>query len=99
MLSCDTKPTSVVPIQRAPAQHLALGPHSSVLVTSFLNGVRPWTPSPMSPLRGAAAVRRRPGLGRQRQGRRPQNLQRWTSTRCIKETFAAATDHRHLHQG
>ncbi|MCW2700033.1 MAG: Delta-pyrroline-5-carboxylate dehydrogenase [Blastococcus sp.] len=27
----------------------------------------------------------------------PQNLQRWTSTRSIKETFAPATDHRHPH--
>jgi 1-pyrroline-5-carboxylate dehydrogenase len=29
----------------------------------------------------------------------PQNLQRWTSTRSIKETFAPPTDHRHPHQG
>jgi 1-pyrroline-5-carboxylate dehydrogenase len=29
----------------------------------------------------------------------PQNLQRWTSTRSIKETFAPATDHRYPHQG
>jgi 1-pyrroline-5-carboxylate dehydrogenase len=28
-----------------------------------------------------------------------QNLQRWTSTRSIKETFAPPTDHRHPHQG
>jgi 1-pyrroline-5-carboxylate dehydrogenase len=28
----------------------------------------------------------------------PQNLQRWTSTRSIKETFAPPTDHRHPHQ-
>ena len=27
----------------------------------------------------------------------PQNLQRWTSTRSIKETFAPATDHRYPH--
>jgi 1-pyrroline-5-carboxylate dehydrogenase len=29
----------------------------------------------------------------------PQNLQRWTSTRSIKETFVPATDHRYPHQG
>jgi len=29
----------------------------------------------------------------------PQNLQRWTSTRSIKETFAPATDHRYPHMG
>jgi 1-pyrroline-5-carboxylate dehydrogenase len=28
-----------------------------------------------------------------------QNLQRWTSTRSIKETFAPATDHRYPHMG
>jgi 1-pyrroline-5-carboxylate dehydrogenase len=28
-----------------------------------------------------------------------QNLQRWTSTRSIKETFAPPTDHRYPHQG
>jgi 1-pyrroline-5-carboxylate dehydrogenase len=28
-----------------------------------------------------------------------QNLQRWTSTRVIKETFVPATDHRYPHQG
>jgi 1-pyrroline-5-carboxylate dehydrogenase len=27
----------------------------------------------------------------------PQNLQRWTSTRSIKETFVPATDHRYPH--
>ncbi|RZU30659.1 L-glutamate gamma-semialdehyde dehydrogenase [Blastococcus saxobsidens] len=29
----------------------------------------------------------------------PQNLMRWTSSRSIKETFAAATDHRYPHMG
>jgi 1-pyrroline-5-carboxylate dehydrogenase len=29
----------------------------------------------------------------------PQNLQRWTSSRSIKETFAPATDHRYPHMG
>src|SRR4051794_4656084 len=29
----------------------------------------------------------------------PQNLQRWTSTRSIKETFVPATDHRYPHMG
>ena len=29
----------------------------------------------------------------------PQNLQRWTSTRSIKETFAPATDHRYPYMG
>ena len=29
----------------------------------------------------------------------PQNLQRWTSTRSIKETFVPPTDHRYPHQG
>ncbi|SOE02504.1 L-glutamate gamma-semialdehyde dehydrogenase [Blastococcus haudaquaticus] len=29
----------------------------------------------------------------------PQNLQRWTSTRSIKETFAPATDHTYPHMG
>jgi 1-pyrroline-5-carboxylate dehydrogenase len=29
----------------------------------------------------------------------PQNLQRWTSTRSIKETFAPPTDHRYPHMG
>ena len=28
-----------------------------------------------------------------------QNLMRWTSSRSIKETFAAATDHRYPHMG
>ncbi len=28
-----------------------------------------------------------------------QNLQRWTSTRSIKETFVPPTDHRYPHQG
>jgi 1-pyrroline-5-carboxylate dehydrogenase len=29
----------------------------------------------------------------------PQNLQRWTSTRSIKETFVPATDHTYPHMG
>jgi 1-pyrroline-5-carboxylate dehydrogenase len=48
---------------------------------------------------GPAALRRRRGLGHQRQGRRAQNLQRWTSTRSIKETFVPPTDHRYPHMG
>jgi 1-pyrroline-5-carboxylate dehydrogenase len=28
-----------------------------------------------------------------------QNLQRWTSTRTIKETFVPATNHRYPYQG
>ncbi len=49
--------------------------------------------------RRSAAVRWRPGLGHQRQGRRRRNLLRWTSPRSIKETFVPPTDHRYPSMG
>ena len=57
--------------------------------------------------RQADRRRRRPAAVRRRRGRRapttrpvpPQNLQRWTSTRVIKETFVPPTDHRYPHMG
>ncbi|MCQ0008738.1 L-glutamate gamma-semialdehyde dehydrogenase [Actinomadura madurae] len=47
--------------------------------------------------RRPAALRRRPRLRHQRQGRSVFNLTRWTSVRSIKETFVPPTDHRYPH--